>query len=460
MTCPICFVLMPFGNKPDPTGGPDIAFDRIYDVGIRPAILEAGLEPLRADAEIQGGIIHKAMYERLLMCDYAVADLTTSNANVFYELGIRHAMRPASTVSVIAGNHPIPFDIHMLRSIRYELGPGSTFSEEAAQDLRTRLRAALLSVKDEPKEDSPLFRLLDGYPAPDLARLKTDVFLDAVSHENGILERLKDVRHKAKRGAEERKRGLASLDAVVEEIGDLRHAASGVLIGLLLSYRALGNEDGFRAIRDLYEKFPPPLKRSVLAREQLAFALNRLGAHDQAVDVLESVLDDQGPSPETCGLMGRIYKDLWEKFLVAGKPIVAAGHLTRAIDCYLQGFETDWRDAFPGINAATLLELAGTDEAKEKQQEILPVIEYSIRQRLRSSPDYWDHAAMLEVDVLAGRPDAALGRLGMALAAPFEPWMPRTTARNLRLIYERRRENGEDQPWLNDLLAELEEAGR
>ena len=87
---PLCFVLMPFGRKKDPTGRPDIDFNRVYDEGVRPAIEDAGLMPVRADREKTGGIIHKPMFERLMLCEYAVADLTTANANVFYELGVRH----------------------------------------------------------------------------------------------------------------------------------------------------------------------------------------------------------------------------------------------------------------------------------------------------------------------------------------------------------------------------------
>jgi hypothetical protein len=90
---PLCFVLMPFGRKPDPAGRGDIDFDRIHAEAIVPAIEDAGLEPIRADEERTGGIIHKAMFERLLLCEYAVADLTTANANVFYELGVRRAAR-------------------------------------------------------------------------------------------------------------------------------------------------------------------------------------------------------------------------------------------------------------------------------------------------------------------------------------------------------------------------------
>jgi hypothetical protein len=81
---PLCFVIMPFGRKPDPAGGPAIDFDRIYRIALEPAIREVGMDPIRADEERTGGIIHKPMFERLLLCDFALADLTTANANVFY----------------------------------------------------------------------------------------------------------------------------------------------------------------------------------------------------------------------------------------------------------------------------------------------------------------------------------------------------------------------------------------
>src|SRR6266481_9941591 len=102
---------MPFGQKPG-AGGAVIDFDAVYHDLIKPAVDAAGLEPLRADEEQAGGIIHKPMFERLILCDYAVADLTGANANVFYELGLRHGIKPASTVLVLAdGGGALPFDV-------------------------------------------------------------------------------------------------------------------------------------------------------------------------------------------------------------------------------------------------------------------------------------------------------------------------------------------------------------
>jgi hypothetical protein len=121
MTHPLCFVLMPFGRKAD-AAGRTVDFDRVYGDLIAPAIAGADLEPLRADEEMTGGIIHKPMFERLILCEYAVADLTTANANVFYELGLRHAVRRWSTVLVFAeGGSQLPFDVAPLRALPYRL---------------------------------------------------------------------------------------------------------------------------------------------------------------------------------------------------------------------------------------------------------------------------------------------------------------------------------------------------
>ena len=98
----------------------------MYHDVIRPAIEQAGLRCIRADEETVGGIIHKPMFERLLICEYAVADLTAANANVYYELGVRHAVRPWSTILVSESTVRLPFDVAPLRSLRYHLDSSGT----------------------------------------------------------------------------------------------------------------------------------------------------------------------------------------------------------------------------------------------------------------------------------------------------------------------------------------------
>src|SRR5215470_13043578 len=151
---------MPFGKKPD-AAGRMVDFDRVYQDLIAPAIEEADLEPLRADEEMAGGIIHKPMYERLILCEYAVADLTTANANVFYELGLRHAVRQWSTVLIFAeGGSQLPFDVAPLRALPYKLSPAGTpvDADPVRAALATRLKAARTAIAD-----SPVFQLVEGF---------------------------------------------------------------------------------------------------------------------------------------------------------------------------------------------------------------------------------------------------------------------------------------------------------
>jgi hypothetical protein len=90
MPNPLCFVLMPFGRKSSPIGG-IIDFDAVYLQIIKPAIVAAALDPIRADEEQGGGIIHRPMFERLILCEYAVTDLTAVNASRRHGLGPRAA---------------------------------------------------------------------------------------------------------------------------------------------------------------------------------------------------------------------------------------------------------------------------------------------------------------------------------------------------------------------------------
>src|SRR5262245_25925703 len=166
MLLPLCFVVMPFGRKTD-SSGRSVDFDDVYKNVIAPAIQEAGLEPLRADEEIAGGIIHKPMFERLILCEYAVADLTTANANVFYELGVRHAVRPRSTTLMFAEDTRLPFDVALLRAMPYKIKADGTPSDP--MDIRGRLTQRLLEIKRAVNEntDSPIYQLVENYPNVD-----------------------------------------------------------------------------------------------------------------------------------------------------------------------------------------------------------------------------------------------------------------------------------------------------
>ncbi len=181
---PLCFILMPFGQKPAPDGSV-IDFDKVYSDLIAPAVADAKLEPIRADQETTGGIIHKPMFERLILCPFAVADLTLANANVFYELGVRHAFRPSTTVQLIAEGSRLPFDVQMLRTIPYKLGGDGIPDPARVPAVRNAIAQFLLEAR-KGALDSPIFQLLAGLPQPNIEHLKTDVFRTQVDYSESV----------------------------------------------------------------------------------------------------------------------------------------------------------------------------------------------------------------------------------------------------------------------------------
>jgi hypothetical protein len=89
---PHAFVAMPFGKKTGHDGKP-IDFNAVYNDLLKPAIETAGFTVFRVDEEQAAGDIKTDMFQELLIADLVVADLTLDNPNVWYELGIRHALR-------------------------------------------------------------------------------------------------------------------------------------------------------------------------------------------------------------------------------------------------------------------------------------------------------------------------------------------------------------------------------
>ena len=434
---PLCFVLMPFGRKPGDGGG-KIDFDAIYAEVIKVAVQKAGLDPLRADEEESGGIIHKPMFERLVLCEYAIADLTTANANVFYELGVRHAAKPRTTVLLYArGQGRLPFDVSPLRAMPYDVGPDGRPAnpELLCEELAKRLELS----KSRIDSDSPLYQLLDDYP--NLSHEKTDVFRERVVYAEKVKSQLALTRQGSSNDIREIEVSLGALSGV----------EAGIVVDLFLSYRAVR---AWHEMIRVHQLMNPILSRTVLVREQLGLALNRAGRGIEAERVLRALIDERGPSSETLGILGRVYKDRWEEAKRRGSTAQAEGLLRTVVDTYRKGFEADWRDAYPGVNLLTFLRILDRESADYKS--LRPVVGYAVERKMASGvPDYWDYATCLELAVLDGDQSAAMKALADALGALREPWEAETTLKNVRMIREALGEGDLSLSWILELEQEL-----
>lgn len=106
-----CFVMMPF-DKP---------YGSYYNKVYKPAIEKAGLKPIRVDDEIFGpGKIIDQIFSEISSSRVLIAELTTRNANVFYELGLAHALKKP-VVLVSRSMEDVPFDLRHIRVILYDV---------------------------------------------------------------------------------------------------------------------------------------------------------------------------------------------------------------------------------------------------------------------------------------------------------------------------------------------------
>ena len=440
---------MPFGQKPDLKSGVVVDFDQIYNEAIKPAIEASGLEALRGDEERTGGIIHGAMFARLLLAEFVVADLTLANPNVFYELGIRHAAKPFTTVPIYANVSALPFDVALVRAVGYQLKKGK-LTKAAAQKLKSQLSRRLCdAISGATTHDSPLFQLIPKFPGIDLPEAVTEAFKDRIRQAEEFREILSAARAKPVR---ERREALLKIRS---DLGDLKTVQRSVPIELMSSFR---DAEAFAELVELYNSFPAHVKEYVIVKQQFALALNRRNQPDdreKALRILDELLKDRGHDSETLGIKGRIHKDTYKEAEQTGR-ITATAALDNAIDAYTKGFEADPRDYYPGVNAINLLMQKDEMEALKEVARLLPLVSFAVERRGgASSGSYWDLATVLELACIGD--DWATANRGppKVILAATNSFETATTLANLRLLKKALDRTAREVAKLDGILDEL-----
>ena len=170
-----CFVIMPFGDKINIDGGmidairesaadakpiparyvQPIEFDKIYASIIEKAAVRLDLECIRCDLIKGAGSIHEDMFRHIWEADVAIVDISTLNANVFYELGLRHTLHKKVTVLIQRKGTAAPFNIQGYRVITYDES-GEAGIDAAVNEIEAFVYEGL---RDE-RGDSPVYKHL------------------------------------------------------------------------------------------------------------------------------------------------------------------------------------------------------------------------------------------------------------------------------------------------------------
>ena len=343
------FVVRPFGTREG------VDFDAVERDLIQPAIARVTAATLEGSTTlpfVEQGNIREDMFRELVTADVVIADLSIHNANVFYELGIRHAVRPHATVLIRAELSTYPFDLQTDRYLVYD--PTKLASADSRAELVARLTQTLEATLNSERTDSPVYQLLPKLrpPDPTVLRVVPSEFGEAVE-----------------------------VAAQTRQPGDLR----------LLAYEARSTawaSEGLRAVGlaqfmiratagaiETFEWLKELLPNDVETNQRLATLYQRMAGRKVNADeylaksdaAIQRVIDSPEPNAwdmaEAYALKARNIKARWLKRF-EGKigteaqiAALQASELEDSLEAYACGFAQDRNHFYSGLNALALLRI-------------------------------------------------------------------------------------------------------
>jgi len=404
------FIIRPFGTKDD------INFDDVQKNLIAPALAACDIQGGTTEPFLEAGNIRADMFQQLLVADIVIADISIHNANVFYELGIRHALQPKRTLMLRAKNKKaptqrtpqdeVPFDLRTDRYLEYD-------PDSPTQKLDVMIQALRQTLASE-KPDSPVFQMLPDLGAQDRSRFlpvpqsfRDDVELASKRKQMGLL-------------------GLLAIEA------EQFFWASE---GLRLVGRAQFDLRAYRAAKETWEKLYKLNPNEAETNERLGTLYQRLGDLDSSDQALLRVINNKTAShadrAESFSLLGRNIKEKWRSSWIsaavdqAPRKALQSPLLLQAYEKYYQGFLENLDSFYAGLNALSLLTLA---------------IELA-----NQIPDAWETRfetkaqARIELDSLQIQRQRLAGTVGVSL----------------EVAKQRLQESGKEDRWVNISFADF-----
>lgn len=337
------FVIRPFGKKAS-SQGEIIDFDHVQTTLIDPALESTGFTGGTTELFVNQGNIHEDMFREIVTADLVIADVSIHNANAFYELGIRHALRKGHTLIIRADkcNDERVFDLNSERNMSYRL-------DNPSESVVTLVKVIEETIASDPG-DSPVFRLLPGLLEVD----PSNVVLVPLVFRERIEQVIQDNR------VEQLSRAAALLMLKQSVIGQTWERE-----GLRCIARAQSSlPDHPEAIASWeYIRGRNPLEAE--ANQKLATSYQKTGRYIDAEQAarrsLDASISSDWKKAETYALIGSAIKWRWRKELetidnLAERQVNALHSvlLQQSLDAYALGFEAHRSHYYSGVNTVAL----------------------------------------------------------------------------------------------------------
>lgn len=422
------FVAMPFGTKDG------VDFNRVYRALVQPSLEGEGFRVLRADQEELAGNIQADMFQELLLADLVVADLSIDNPNVWYELGVRHALRARGIVLIQGKRERMPFDIYTDRTLRYHLRDGVPDPDFLASDrsaLASMAKATIASWHG--KKISPVYYHLPYLKEPSWKDLRVGGADEFWNAHDAWEARVRAAQKKNRPGDIIVLAAEAPVHALQEEA--CRRAGKSLL---KLGQYAFSLEQ--------YEAALTMNPDDLESLQQKGVLLGRLKKYGEARVLLERLASKNPGCAESLALLGRVEKDAWvnawrkEGMAPADMRTNAAAEsalLREAMHTYIRSFQLDASHCYSGINAVTLMHLHRHLTAEDAQAGLRSLMEGGLRWHIESAlacetpdcKDFWARVTRGDLEVLVGEREVVARAYRCAVAAAGNDWFALDSSR-------------------------------
>src|SRR5271157_2972839 len=383
------FIVRPFGKKRVATTegqSVEVDFDAIDQALIKPALAANGLGGETTEVIAAAGNIRVDMFEMLITYDLVIADISIDNANVFYELGIRHGLRPKGTILLrfSTPGKDTPFDLKTDRYIADDRNdPGA-----AVALLTQSIKETVLSMRESGRPDSPVFGLLPALSPPDPASL--------VVVPRSFQEAVEQAEAQTSDGA-----------TTLALLGDEARRVRWGREGLRLVARAQRRLSAFAAARETWEAVRKDLAYDIESDLMLATIYQRLGNNVMASQACRRVLDSDTALPaqraDALSQLARNEKAAWAKDFAAletqdaQQQAISDQRLIDALEGYQAGFTEDLNDYYSGLNALGLV--VALERLADSQPDTWASLFPNARRASAALDDYRDQLKQLTVAV-------------------------------------------------------------
>lgn len=433
---PHAFVAMPFGVKPDSQGN-EIDFNRVYVELIKPALEAAGLDPFRADQELRAGDIRTDMFQELLIADLVVADLTLDNPNVWYELGVRHALRARGVVLICGGRVTTAFDLYTDRKLRYSIkdrGPDPAALEQDKKNLADMVKATMESWHG--RKVSPVYQLMPSLQEPDWKSLRIGDVQEFWQQHEAWEDRIALARKAGHIGdvlvlADEAPIAAFRAEAWIKAGEALRKAERFNFALEQLEHGLAVEPHNLKGLRE-----------QGICLQRLALAGRPGHSLDRARAHYHKVLELYPLDPETWALLGRVDKDAWVAAWRQPTKTVEQWRadateedalLRAAIDSYATAYRRNPHHYYSGINALTLMHLHQHLTNDVRYDGEMMTMAGALRFVAECEPDeqqlFWSKMTLGDLEVLVGTPETTKAAYKEVLAKNDKDWFALNSSR-------------------------------